>query len=145
MGLSMARAKAVRDFLVAHGPDRGPIDPQRIRVTGAGSCEPLVDRAYQPDPESNRFSTFGHARTLTCPDIPRALPPPGTAAARYTFLSVPGTTYDSKDRAFVTRPEAMASRSTRVGPSTPEFRAWNGIESEQREVASLRMHTLTIA
>ncbi len=49
MGLSIARAKAVRDFLIGLGPERGRIDSQRIRVTGVGDCEPLVDRAYEPD------------------------------------------------------------------------------------------------
>lgn len=45
MELSLARALAVRNFLV----EEGRIRPRRIRVTGVGDAEPLVERAYDFD------------------------------------------------------------------------------------------------
>ncbi len=45
--LSYARARAVYDFLVGTGADRGRIDKQRLSVSGRGSSEPLVTRAYK--------------------------------------------------------------------------------------------------
>jgi chemotaxis protein MotB len=43
MALSVARAMAVRKFLIAEGQ----IEPSRVRVCGAGATEPLVARAYE--------------------------------------------------------------------------------------------------
>ncbi len=47
MDLSIARALAVRRWLIGTTADRGRIDPRRIRVVGAGRYEPLVHRAYE--------------------------------------------------------------------------------------------------
>lgn len=44
MDLSLARARAVSDFLVMQG-----VNARRIRVAGVGDTEPLVDRAYDPE------------------------------------------------------------------------------------------------
>ena len=47
MDLSIARAMAVRRWLIGTTDDRGRIDPRRIRVVAAGPYEPLVRRAYE--------------------------------------------------------------------------------------------------
>ncbi len=44
--LSMARARAVRDWLA--DPTRGNIDAQRLRIMACGSTEPLREPAYDP-------------------------------------------------------------------------------------------------
>lgn len=46
MELSVQRASVVRDWLVGLAPDRGRLDPRRVRVVGCGTTEPLKRPAY---------------------------------------------------------------------------------------------------
>jgi outer membrane protein OmpA-like peptidoglycan-associated protein len=47
MDLSLRRAQAVSDYLVAHG-----VEPEILRVQGCSTYEPLIQRVYTPDSQT---------------------------------------------------------------------------------------------
>jgi flagellar motor protein MotB len=47
MDLSIRRAQAVADYLVAHG-----VEPEILRVQGCSTYEPLIQRVYTPDSQT---------------------------------------------------------------------------------------------
>jgi outer membrane protein OmpA-like peptidoglycan-associated protein len=95
MDLSIRRAQAVADYLVAHG-----VDPQIVRVQGCSTYEPLVQREYTPEAQAlNRRVEVEVSATLigelqppeptTAPADSLDAPPASPAAGDGTGASSP--------------------------------------------------------